>query len=200
MSLPNSFDANLLKALAHPLRLQILEVITDRGEASPLEVARTLGQPLGTVSHHTRVLRDLRCIELSRTEPRRGAVEHYYRPAMLPFLDDEQWERLPVTLRRGLAGQLFRRIFSEASVAGGQGGFDPPGAHIDRLPLDLDEEGWRDLSAALVELLKRTQDIQAQSDARAASSATEAIPSLLAILHVAQEGNASAAERRLRLP
>ncbi|MEA2252578.1 MAG: hypothetical protein QOG70_2820 [Solirubrobacteraceae bacterium] len=200
MSLPNSFDANLLKALAHPLRLQILEVITDRGEASPLEVARTLGQPLGTVSHHTRVLRDLRCIELSRTEPRRGAVEHYYRPAMLPFLDDEQWERLPVTLRRGLAGQLFRRIFSEASVAGGQGGFDPPGAHIDRLPLDLDEEGWRDLSAALVELLKRTQDIQAQSDARAASSATEAIPSLLAILHVAQEGNASAAQRRLRLP
>jgi DNA-binding transcriptional ArsR family regulator len=200
MSSPNSFDANLLKALAHPLRLQILEVITDRGEASPLEVARTLGQPLGTVSHHTRVLRDLRCIELSRTEPRRGAVEHYYRPAMLPFLDDEQWERLPVTLRRGLAGQLFRRIFSEASVAGGQGGFDPPGAHIDRLPLDLDEEGWRDLSAALVELLKRTQDIQAQSDARAASSATEAIPSLLAILHVAQEGDASAAGRRLRLP
>jgi DNA-binding transcriptional ArsR family regulator len=193
-------DVNLLKALGHPLRMRILEVIGERGEASPLEVARTLEQPLGTVSHHTRVLRDLGYIELTRTEPRRGAVEHFYRAATMPFLDDEQWAQLPVTLRRGLAGQLFRRIFAEASVAGGKGGFDRPGAHVDRLPLALDEKGWRDLSVALIELLRRAQDIQEQSDARAARSPTEAMPSLLAILHVAQEGDAGAAERRLRLP
>ncbi|MEA2279261.1 MAG: hypothetical protein QOC78_4221 [Solirubrobacteraceae bacterium] len=200
MSSPVRVDVSFLKALGHPLRLRILEVIAERGEASPLEVARTLEQPLGTVSHHTRVLRDLGYIELTRTEPRRGAVEHFYRAATPPFLDDEQWAQLPVAMRRGLAGQLFRRIFAEASEAGGKGGFDRPGAHVDRLPLALDEQGWRDLSAALLELLKRAQDIQEQSDARAASSATEAIPSLLAILHVAQEGNASAAQRRLRLP
>jgi hypothetical protein len=53
------------------------------------------------VSHHTRVLRDLGCIELVRTEPRRGAVEHYYRPVLRPFLDDEQWEQLSLVKRRG---------------------------------------------------------------------------------------------------
>ncbi|MEA2357015.1 MAG: hypothetical protein QOI62_275 [Solirubrobacteraceae bacterium] len=200
MSWSDSLDTDLLKALGHPLRVRILELIVERGEASPLEAARALEQPLGTVSHHARVLRDLGCIELTRTEPRRGAVEHYYRAATPPFLDDEQWERLPVTLRRGLAAQLFRRIFSETSAAGGKGGFDRAGAHVDRLPLALDEQGWRDLSDALLELLKRAQDIQEQSDARAARSGTSAVRSLLAILHVGLGGNDGAADRPLRLP
>jgi hypothetical protein len=102
---------------------------------------------------------------------------------MLPFLDDEQWRRLPVTLRRGLAGQLLRRIFAETSIAGGEGGFDRPGAHVDRLPLALDEQGWRDLSTALVELLKRAQDIQEESDARRDPSGSEPVGSTLALLH-----------------
>jgi DNA-binding transcriptional ArsR family regulator len=200
MSSPVFLDANFLKAIGHPLRAQILELIAERGEASPLELARTLEQPLATVSHHTRVLRDLQCIALVRTEPRRGAVEHYYRPAMLPFLDDEQWARLPATLRRGLSGQLFRRIFAEVSSAGGRGGFDRPGAHIDRLPLELDEQGWRDLSAALVDLLRRAQDIQEESDARHDASGSEPVASMLAILHVAAEPTDAVRGRPPRVP
>lgn len=72
MSWSESLDASLLKALAHPLRTRVLELIVEREEASPVELARDLGQPLATVSHHTRVLRDLGCIELVRTE--RGAA------------------------------------------------------------------------------------------------------------------------------
>jgi DNA-binding transcriptional ArsR family regulator len=48
MSFSNPLDRRLLKALAHPLRERILESITDRGEASPVELARELDQPLAT--------------------------------------------------------------------------------------------------------------------------------------------------------
>ena len=48
MSEVQPVDATLVKALGHPLRLRILEVITDRGEASPVALAREFGRPLAT--------------------------------------------------------------------------------------------------------------------------------------------------------
>jgi DNA-binding transcriptional ArsR family regulator len=92
MASSHALDLGLLKALGHPLRLQLVTLVTERGEASPIELARMLDQPLSTVSHHVRTLRDLGYLELTRTEPRRGAVEHYYRAATPAFLDDEQGE------------------------------------------------------------------------------------------------------------
>jgi DNA-binding transcriptional ArsR family regulator len=159
-------DESLIKALAHPLRWRILESLADRVEASPVELARLLDQPLATVSHHVRVLRDVGSIELTRTEQRRGALEHYYRAVMPAFFDDEQWELIPKTLRRALAGQVFRQVFAEAATAGDRGAFDAVGAHLDRMIIELDDQAWQDASEALVDLLRRIQAIQAESDAR----------------------------------
>jgi DNA-binding transcriptional ArsR family regulator len=166
MSAAPSLDESLIKALAHPLRWRIVEAVVERGEASPVQLARLLDEPLATVSHHTRVLRDHGCIELTRTEPRRGAVEHYYRAVMPAFFDDEQWRQMPIMLRRGIAGQIFRRIVEEAAAAGALGAFDAPGAHVDRMVLELDDAGWEELSALLTDVLKRAQAIQERSDAR----------------------------------
>jgi DNA-binding transcriptional ArsR family regulator len=159
-------DEGLIKALAHPLRWRIVELLVERGEASPVELARLLDQPLATVSHHVRVLRDLRSIELTRTEQRRGAIEHYYRAVMPAFFDDEQWELVPKTLRRGLAGQVFAQVFAEASTAGDKGAFDAVGAHLDRMIVELDDRAWQDVSEAHLDLLRRIQAIQGESDAR----------------------------------
>jgi len=182
MSVSHPLDESLIKALAHPLRWRILDVLSDRGEASPVELARLLDEPLATISHHTRVLRDLRCIELTRTAPRRGAVEHYYRVLVPAFFDDEQWERVPVVLRRGVAGQIFSRIVEEAAAAGAAGAFDAPGSHLDRMLVELDDRGWRELSAFLTTVLKRAQAIQDRSDARRANGAVVRT-SEVAILH-----------------
>src|SRR4051812_47442672 len=182
MSAAPSLDASLIKALSHPLRWRIMETIVDRGETSPVELARVLDEPLATVSHHTRVLRDLRCIELTRTEPRRGAVEHYYRALIPAFFDDEMWERVPIVLRRSVAGQIFERIFAEAAAAGAAGAFDLSGAHIDRMVIELDAPGWKELSALLFDVLKRAQAIQDRSDTRRGNGGG-ARTSEVAILH-----------------
>jgi DNA-binding transcriptional ArsR family regulator len=186
MSDPQTLDPTLVKALGHPLRLRILEVISDRGEASPVALAREFGRPLATVSHHARVLRDLGCIEVVRTRQRRGAVEHFYRAVSRPFLDDDDWAQLPTVLRRGMARELFRRLFTEASRSGTEGGFDDASACIARLPLELDERGRRELSALLHTTLQRAEAIERRSRARAANGAAptrSAGPSELAILH-----------------
>ncbi|MEN3283644.1 MAG: hypothetical protein V7607_4784 [Solirubrobacteraceae bacterium] len=159
-------DEGLIKALAHPLRWRILESLADRVEASPVELARLLDQPLATVSHHVRVLRDVGSIALTRTEQRRGALEHYYRAVMPAFFDEHQWASIPEPLRRALAGQVFTQAFAEAAAAGGKGAFDAVGAHLDRMIVELDDQGWYDVSEALLALLRRIQAIQAESDAR----------------------------------
>jgi DNA-binding transcriptional ArsR family regulator len=170
MTSDDLLERNLLKALGHPLRLRLLEAIVERGEQSPSALARKFDQPLATVSRHVRILRDLGFVELTRTEPRRGAVEHFYRALRLAFIDDAEWERMPVALRRGLARQTFRKIFAEASAAGGLGGFDQAYAHLDRLPLELDEIGRREVSQALHEVLRQAAAIQQRSDVRRSGS------------------------------
>lgn len=45
---------------------------------SPNELARHLDEPLTNVSYHVRMLHDLGVIREVKTEPRRGALEHYY--------------------------------------------------------------------------------------------------------------------------
>jgi DNA-binding transcriptional ArsR family regulator len=175
-------DEGLIKALAHPLRWRIVESLVERGEASPVELSRLLDQPLATVSHHVRVLRDLRSIELTRTEQRRGAIEHYYRAVMPAFFDDAQWELVPKPLRRGLAGQVFRQVFSESATAGGKGAFDAVGAHLDRMIVELDDQAWQDVSEALIDLLRRIQTIQGESDARR-DEETDARVSEIVLMH-----------------
>jgi DNA-binding transcriptional ArsR family regulator len=70
-------DAAVLAALAHPLRIEILRIA---GESfSPKDVAVSRDESLGVVSYHVRALLDAGLIELTHTEPRRGAVQHFYR-------------------------------------------------------------------------------------------------------------------------
>lgn len=74
-------DQRLVKAIAHPLRVEILEAFVAEGDLSPVLIARKLGQPIGNVSYHVNVLKDCEVIELVSTRQRRGALEHFFRPA-----------------------------------------------------------------------------------------------------------------------
>jgi DNA-binding transcriptional ArsR family regulator len=71
-------ETRMAKALAHPLRAKVLNRLNE-GVASPNEMSRELGEPLGNVSYHVKALLELGCIELVDTAQRRGAIEHYYR-------------------------------------------------------------------------------------------------------------------------
>jgi DNA-binding transcriptional ArsR family regulator len=182
---PRLLDQRLAKALSHPLRRRVLERFMDAGEASPNEVAKELAAPLSTVSYHVHILRDLQCIELMRTEPRRGAVEHYYRASLDLLIDDTDWAKLPVAVRRQLAGQTVGDLMSEMVTAARDGGFDERGAHVDRMPLELDEAGWEELSALLDATLREVGAIQERSASRGDDGARR---SLLGLLHFARSG------------
>lgn len=116
--LSNVTDPRVVKALAHPLRVEILGALEHR-TASPNELADELDAPLGNVSYHVRQLAAAGLLRLVRETPRRGAVEHYYcldaTPAIAPLrLDAEGFEAAARELER-LAGKL-RAIAADSAA------------------------------------------------------------------------------------
>src|ERR1700712_4815216 len=68
-------DAAVLKAVAHPLRRRLLDVLRVDGPSMPSVLARTTGQAVANVSHHLRVLAEAGLIaeapELARNRKER---------------------------------------------------------------------------------------------------------------------------------
>jgi len=172
----HQLDERLAKALSHPLRQRILQRLNEAAIASPNELSQLLGDPLGNVSYHVRILRELDCVELVRTEQRRGALEHYYRATARPWLDDDQWARLPPAFRRTTLGRTLGDLFTDASDASRQGGFDHPEAHVSRALLDVDEQGWEDLVRLLGDTLDAVLRIHAESAGRHAERGDNSPP------------------------
>ena len=175
-------DERLAKALSHPLRQRILQRLNENGVKSPNELSRELGDPLGNVSYHVRILRELDCVELVRTEQRRGALEHYYRATAQPWLDDKQWARLPAAFRRKTLGRTLSQLLESAGAASETGGFDHPEAVVNRVALELDEQGWADVAKLLDQTLESALAIQAESQKRKGEPGAE-IRTELGILH-----------------
>jgi DNA-binding transcriptional ArsR family regulator len=159
-------DQQLIKALAHPVRAQALSILNER-VASPNEIAKELEQGVGHVSYHINVLKQCECIELVGTEPRRGAVEHYYRATTRIFLDDEEWRRLPASVRPGMSASLLQNVVDDAGAALSHGTFDArEDRHLAWTKMIVDDKGWDDLNAAMADVLARVLEIQNDSAAR----------------------------------
>src|ERR687894_1971873 len=141
-------DQRLVRAIGHPLRLRLLTIFNER-VASPSDLAAELGEPIGNVSYHTRILARLGCVELVKTKQVRGAVEHYYRAVVRPVFKDEDWAGLPKSIRKSLAGAVLAEIADDVGAAAGEGGFDRQDVHLARTPVTLDQKGWQELNDLL---------------------------------------------------
>src|SRR4051794_17131468 len=176
-------DEALLRAISHPLRHRLLGMLDGR-IASPNMLARELGLPLGRVSYHIRLLSDLGAIELVRTEPRRGALEHFYRAVTTVWFNEADWQKLPRSARRGILGQNLQHIFSSVTAAADGGGFDRESSVVLRAPLELDEQGLTELSGLLRDAIERARDINTRAaERRAQGNGASTVATELAILH-----------------
>lgn len=159
--LPALVDPRLPRALDHVLRQHIL-LAAVQGEVSPNELAKALDEGVSQVSYHVKVLRDA-CdgmVEETRTEPRRGAFEHYYRATAKTLLPAKARRRVKKGMRAvvgaGQASDLFNDLANALKAGKLQGTHD----HITRSPLVLDAEGLRNVKAIADRATKEVEDEQ----------------------------------------
>lgn len=69
--------AERLKALGHPMRPKLLQLIRE-GVPSPSQLADSVGLPVANISYHVNQLRNAGLIALSGLGANRGAIQHFY--------------------------------------------------------------------------------------------------------------------------
>jgi DNA-binding transcriptional ArsR family regulator len=190
-------DERIVKAISHPIRHRVLLLLNDR-VASPNEIANEIGESLGRVSYHVRQLAEVGAIELVRTEPRRGAVEHFYRATARAWFSDTDWASLPKTTRRGIFGQNLKRIGADVVAAAEGDGFDDVQAHVSFTLLELDEQGMGEMASLLTETVERALQINADAAARSGESNGGMRPTELALMHFERVGKAAKSSSKKR--
>jgi DNA-binding transcriptional ArsR family regulator len=123
-----------LRALAHPLRLRLLEHFA-RGPRTTMQVATDLGEPPTRLYHHVNALERAGILRLQRTRQVRGTTEKYFelakrRLGLMRARDAMPGARAPF---RDLATVVFDEARSEllAAIA------DPVSLTRDTAPIAL---------------------------------------------------------------
>ncbi len=163
---PSRIDPKLVKALCHPLRVRILEALQDR-IASPSDLAGEMDESLGLVSYHANMLVKYGCLELVDTQPRRGALEHFFGATPRSFIGHQDWRLAPRSVRGGVteaAACGFADKVSAAAVAGTID--DRDDTTFSWMPMRVDETGWREVAEILDTALKHLMAVHERSAKR----------------------------------
>jgi DNA-binding transcriptional ArsR family regulator len=83
----------LMFLLGHPLRKRLLKLYVEANEMrSPKQLSVPVNKDVSIVSYHVRILAEHGAVELVDTQPRRGAIEHFYKATSL--VDEVPWVRV----------------------------------------------------------------------------------------------------------
>lgn len=171
----------LAKALAHPLRVQIL-VETNRRPMSATEFANKMGGGLqpSKAAQHFRYLEKLGCLELVETKTggkRRGGRERIYRAIQRSLFDDSVWASLPDSLQGEVAHVTFSTYIERVAEAMMAGTFNVrQDRHLTWTAMHLDQQGWDELISRMDQLFDFSLRLRIQAAMRLARSEEEPIP------------------------
>lgn len=174
-------DRRLTKAIAHPLRLQILSLANQR-TISPSEYSEEMGAPLSTVAYHFRKLLEFGFLELVEEIPKRGSKEHRYRGCRRGMVSDANWKELGRATQAGVRIAGFQDLISRCTQAVNAGTFDSrDDAIFYWVGGGMDEAGWKEFVDASQQLIERVKAIESASAERAANGGTECFPTTFAV-------------------
>lgn len=178
---PKLVDPRIAKALAHPVRVQILATLSHRS-ISPVEFSHEARVPLSDAAYHFRKLEELECAEITREVPVRGSTQHFYRGTTRPLIGDDAWKYLPVSIRAGISGMIWQTLLERATEAVEAGTFDSrDDRHFTWTPFTVDEEGWSELTALQAETLEKATEIEVRAAERMAAGSGKSVNTTFAL-------------------
>ena len=161
-----SMETTLAAIVAHPTRASAFTILTER-IASPVEIAQEIGKDVGHVGYHVRKLQQLDLIELVDERPVRGAVEHFYRATVRPYVSAEEFSGQTLEEREVFTRHILQLHVADIARAMDARTFDArPKRALLRTPMVVDEEGFQELADLHDEMYERTLQIQALSAER----------------------------------
>jgi DNA-binding transcriptional ArsR family regulator len=159
-------ELRLAKAMAHPVRVKVLEMMNERPVA-PVEASEAIGTALSNVSYHFRTLLELECIEAVGQEQVRGSIKTTYRSRTSLMFDDLCFATLPAGARAGLTVTALKALYRRASDAIEADTMDTRSdSHLSVTTLNLRWEAWDEIAKMLESALGRMLEIKGEEEAR----------------------------------
>jgi DNA-binding transcriptional ArsR family regulator len=175
----------LAEAMGHPLRAKLLFAIAEKSAdgVSISQLAARLKEPKRRVRYHTDALVELGLVAIASERSRRGVVERFYRTEQTPIISTEQVKDLDEEQVRKISLQVLKAIVADASAAVGAKTFGTrPGQCAGRIPGEVDQQGWEDLTSIQNRALSDTQKVMAEARKRLKGSEEKPIQALAAML------------------
>ncbi|MBS1880136.1 MAG: helix-turn-helix transcriptional regulator [Actinobacteria bacterium] len=162
--------------VAHPLRSRCLTRLSEI-TASPAELAIEFRKPLSDVSYHVATLLKAGAIELVGERPVRGSIQHFYRAIPAPCLDTRENAELSLEGRLELARLTTQLATADATIALEARTLNRrPEAHVVRIPMVVDDDGWGELAELYDEMVERISAVRAASEERRGDDGDGGIP------------------------
>jgi DNA-binding transcriptional ArsR family regulator len=160
---PVRWTAAQLRGLAHPLRLQLLQVLRSDGPATATQLARRLGESSGATSYHLRALHRAGMVE--EAEQRNGR--------------ERWWQRAPgrITIPNSIPPDASEGERSDLQAAHAQ---------IESILVERDEEALASWMAIRYDLPIEWQDSQWIGNLRMWGTAADVQEFVTAVLNLAE--------------
>jgi hypothetical protein len=181
--------------MAHPVRVQILVIANERPISPSIYLEEVQGITLASdpdeyqnaisaVAYHFRILARAGCLELIDGGQTRGsASEHAYRGTKRAYFSDDEWAELSIEERTEITTVAWQGLTARMEAARMAATVD---ARDDRwlawTAAKLDEQGWAEMTEALVESSQRLEAIRGAAEARLAKSNADPISATFALL------------------
>lgn len=158
-------------AVGHRIRVEILTALHEVESASAMELARTVRQPLSTVSHHVSELLKSDSISVERTEKVRSVEQRFYRLHSPLFVSDSEWAKMSVAERQKTCGTVLQSLMAEALAAFGAGRIAADPRQVTCWAwFNVDARGRAEIAEEQLRSWQRLEEIEAEAGARCAES------------------------------
>lgn len=176
----------LAKALAHPVRIQIL-VETNKRPMSATEFSnRTRGEVSPSkANRHFKYLEKLDCLELVEERQggrRRGGKEKIYRAVQRSLFDESTWSGLPGSLQGGVTNETITSYIERLAEAVMGGTIDTrQDRHLTWTGMHYDQQAWDVLIERMNELFWFSLELRVEAALRMIKSGEDPIPVTVAM-------------------
>ena len=169
----------MVRVAAHPIRATALSMMA-KGPTSPKEIAAAVSKPIGNVLYHVKALERGKMALLVDEKKRGGATEHFY---IATHVTNEEAEALGPAERQKLAAKILQTIIADAVKALEEGKFgERSDSQVVRVPLYVDEEGWREISGIYAAAHEAALEAQTRCVQRLEASGKRGFSALAALL------------------
>lgn len=107
-------DQRLVRALAHPSRVAILEMLTDEKGLGLSQIAEKLEVKPANISYHANVLVESGVIEVVPAGRRAGATERFFRLTPRSPIGNQPWGEISDSMRGEISTVLLQSFMERA--------------------------------------------------------------------------------------